>query len=189
MYFWIPKQEKDTFMNTIEIRKATLADLKTIQFIGATTFTETFAEVNTPEDIATYNQQSFNIEQLTTEINNPDSQYYLAFSGSEAVGYLKINFGKAQTEEGKENSLEIQRIYVLQAFHGKKLGQLLVDKAIAVAQEEAVDYIWLGVWEENHRALQFYNKNGFVVFDTHIFTLGNDQQTDLLMQLKITKKP
>jgi ribosomal protein S18 acetylase RimI-like enzyme len=189
VYFWIPKKEKDTSMNPIEIRKATIDDIKTIQFIGTTIFTETFAEVNTPEDIATYNQQSFNTEQLTSEINNPDSQFYLAFSETEPVGYLKINFGEAQTEKGKENSLEIQRIYVLQAFHGKKIGQLLVDKAIAVAQEEAVDYIWLGVWEENHIALQFYNKNGFVVFDTHIFTLGNEQQTDLLMQLKITKKP
>jgi ribosomal protein S18 acetylase RimI-like enzyme len=175
-------------MNPIEIRKATIADLETIQSISQKTFIETFAAVNTPENIDNYNQQSFNLEQLTSEINNPDSQYYLAFSESEAVGYLKINFGKAQTEEGKENSLEIQRIYVLQAFHGKKLGQLLVDKAIAVAQQTAVDYIWLGVWEENHRALQFYNKNGFVVFDKHIFTMGNDQQTDLLMQLKMTKK-
>ncbi|WP_348810975.1 GNAT family N-acetyltransferase [Flavobacterium maritimum] len=175
-------------MNPIEIRKATIADLETIQSISQKTFMETFAAVNTPENIDNYNQQSFNLEQLTSEINNPDSQYYLAFSESEAVGYLKINFGKAQTEEGKENSLEIQRIYVLQAFHGKKLGQLLVDKAIAVAQQTAVDYIWLGVWEENHRALQFYNKNGFVVFDKHIFTMGNDQQTDLLMQLKMTKK-
>lgn len=175
-------------MNTIEIRKATIADLETIQSISQKTFMETFAAVNTPENIDNYNQQSFNLEQLTSEINNPDSQYYLAFSESEAVGYLKINFGKAQTEEGKENSLEIQRIYVLQAFHGKKLGQLLVDKAIAVAQQTAVDYIWLGVWEENHKALQFYNKNGFVVFDKHIFTMGNDQQTDLLMQLKMTKK-
>ena len=175
-------------MNPIEIRKATIADLETIQSISQKTFMETFAAMNTPENIDNYNQQSFNLEQLTSEINNPDSQYYLAFSESEAVGYLKINFGKAQTEEGKENSLEIQRIYVLQAFHGKKLGQLLVDKAIAVAQQTAVDYIWLGVWEENHRALQFYNKNGFVVFDKHIFTMGNDQQTDLLMQLKMTKK-
>lgn len=175
-------------MNPIEIRKATIADLETIQSISQKTFIETFAAVNTPENIDNYNQQSFNLEQLTSEINNPDSQYYLAFSESEAVGYLKINFGKAQTEEDKENSLEIQRIYVLQAFHGKKLGQLLVDKAIAVAQQTAVDYIWLGVWEENHRALQFYNKNGFVVFDKHIFTMGNDQQTDLLMQLKMTKK-
>jgi GNAT superfamily N-acetyltransferase len=174
-------------MNPIAIKKATIEDLKTLQFISEKTFTETFAAVNTPENLANYIEQSFNSEQLSMEINNQNSQFYLAFSATEAVGYLKINFGDAQTETLTKNAIEIHRIYVLQAFHGKKVGQLFLDKVIAVAQQMAVDSIWLGVWEENHRALQFYTKNGFVAFDKHIFTLGDDVQTDLLMQLKITK--
>jgi GNAT superfamily N-acetyltransferase len=174
-------------MNPIAIKKVTIEDLKTLQFISEKTFTETFAAVNTPENLANYIEQSFNSEQLSMEINNQNSQFYLAFSATEAVGYLKINFGDAQTETLTKNAIEIHRIYVLQAFHGKKVGQLFLDKVIAVAQQMAVDSIWLGVWEENHRALQFYTKNGFVAFDKHIFTLGDDVQTDLLMQLKITK--
>jgi ribosomal protein S18 acetylase RimI-like enzyme len=64
---------------------------------------------------------------------------------------------------------------------------LLLNEAIKIGQESGVDSIWLGVWEENQRALQFYSKNGFVEFDKHIFTLGTDIQTDLLMKLQMNK--
>lgn len=169
----------------IEIKKAILSDLKIIQNISKQSFTETFAAINSPENMEKYLEESFNTTQLTSEISNPESPFYIAFWEKEPVGYLKLNFGNAQTESIKDNAIEIQRIYVLQAFHGKKIGQILLDEAIKIAHQEAVEYIWLGVWEENHRAIQFYTKNGFITFDKHIFTLGNDQQTDLLMKLNI----
>ena len=172
-------------MNPIEIKKATLSDLEVIQKISIQTFIETFAAVNTPENIANYIKDSLNTEQLTAELNNANSQFYVAYSNTEAVGYLKINFGDAQTETINKNALEVQRIYVLQNFHGKNIGQLLLDEVKNIAQSTNVEYIWLGVWEENHRALRFYAKNRFVVFYKHVFTLGNDEQTDLLMQLLI----
>ena len=175
-------------MSNIEIKKASLSDLEVLQIISIQTFSETFAEVNTPENIENYNRESFNLEKLTSEITNPNSQFFIAYSDSEPIGYLKINFGDAQTEILNDHALEIHRIYVLQAFHGKKVGQLLLDKAIDVAQQSTADYIWLGVWEENHRALQFYTKNGFITFDTHLFILGEEKQTDLLMKLEVNKK-
>ncbi|MFV5691919.1 GNAT family N-acetyltransferase [Flavobacterium sp. LT1R49] len=175
-------------MNPIEIRKATLSDLEAIQKIATQTFMETFAAVNTPENIANYVAENFNSEQVASELNNANSRFYLATSGNEILGYLKINFGDAQTETINKNALEVHRIYVSQAFHGKNVGQLLIDKVKKIGQETGVDYIWLGVWEENHRALRFYSKNGFVEFDKHVFILGNEEQTDLLMQLILNKK-
>ena len=172
-------------MNTIEIRKATVSDLETIQKISIQTFIETFAAVNTPENIADYIKNSLNTEQLTAELNNVNSKFYIAYSNDEVVGYLKINFGDAQTESINENALEVQRIYVLQNFHGKNIGQLLLDEVKKIAKNTDVDSVWLGVWEENHRALRFYTKNGFVVFDKHVFIMGNDEQTDLLMRFEI----
>ena len=172
-------------MNTIEIRKATVSDLETIQKISIQTFIETFAAVNTTENIADYIKNSLNTEQLTAELNNVNSQFYIAYSNDEVVGYLKINFGDAQTESINENALEVQRIYVLQNFHGKNIGQLLLDEVKKIAKNTDVDSVWLGVWEENHRALRFYTKNGFVVFDKHVFIMGNDEQTDLLMRFEI----
>jgi ribosomal protein S18 acetylase RimI-like enzyme len=175
-------------MSSIIIRKATISDLESIQEISKKTFIETFSEVNTPENMENYVLENFNSVQVALEINNPESAFYLATLDNENIGYLKLNFGNAQTEIFNKQSIEIHRIYVLKAFLGKKIGQLLLDEAIKIANKSGVNSIWLGVWEENDRALQFYSKNGFVEFDKHIFTLGNDIQTDLLMQLEINKK-
>jgi len=98
------------------------------------------------------------------------------------IGYIKLNVGEAQTDIKDNNALEIERIYVLKAFHGKKVGQLLYDTAIQIAMQEGVIYLWLGVWENNPRAISFYKKNGFAEFDKHVFMLGMDQQIDIMMK-------
>jgi ribosomal protein S18 acetylase RimI-like enzyme len=175
-------------MSEFEIRKANFCDLQTIKKIGIHTFIETFSDVNSPENISNYLKESFNTAQLTRELTNTESFFYLAYSDEKVIGYLKINFGKAQTEIIDLQALEIQRIYVLQEFQGKKVGQLFIDEVLNITNLHSVSFIWLGVWEENHKALAFYRKNDFSVFDKHVFTLGNDEQTDLLMKLKI-KKP
>ena len=100
-------------MNPITIRKATISDLETIQKISKQTFIETFAGVNTPENMENYALKNFNSEQLALEINNPESAFYLAILDSETIAYLKINFGSAQTEIRSIQAMEIQRIYVL----------------------------------------------------------------------------
>ena len=172
-------------MSVCTIRAISISDLAQLQKIGKTTFAETFTEHNTKEDLDKYLEESFSNEKLNSELNNPHSSFYFAEIENNVVGYLKINFGASQTELKDNEALEIERIYVLQAYHGKKIGQLLYNKAIEIAKEHKANYVWLGVWEENHRALQFYKKNGFVPFDTHIFKLGNDEQTDIMMKLAL----
>ncbi len=174
-------------MEDIQINKITLDDIDQLQKIGRQTFYETFSEYNSEENMQTYLDEKFSKEKLTEELTNKNSEFYFAVLDNNAIGYLKINFGESQTELQDDKSVEIERIYVSKEFHGKKVGQLLYEKAIQTAQEKNADYVWLGVWEENHRALSFYKKNGFVEFDKHIFRLGNDEQTDIMMKLKLTE--
>jgi ribosomal protein S18 acetylase RimI-like enzyme len=172
-------------MESIRIEKVTIADIEKLQNIGRQTFLETFSLPNTEENMNSYLSSSFAFDKLKNEIENPDSKFFFAVLNDEVIGYLKINSGKAQTELKEDNALEIERIYVSREFLGKKVGQLLYNTALQIAQERKVGYVWLGVWEENHRALAFYKKNGFVEFDKHIFKLGNDPQTDIMMKLII----
>lgn len=169
-------------MENITILGVTLNDIEQLQIIGRETFSETFSSSNTKENMAKYLADGFSIEKLTEELNNEHSEFYFAVIDDEVVGYLKLNFGSSQTEIQDSISLEIERIYVLQEYHGKKVGQVLYEKAIQVAEDKRVDYVWLGVWEENPRAIRFYQKNGFVEFDKRIFRLGDDEQTDLMMK-------
>jgi ribosomal protein S18 acetylase RimI-like enzyme len=172
-------------MANIEIKKATLNDIDQLQKIGRQTFQETFSESNSEENMKNYLEEGFSNEKLTAELNDVNSEFYFATLDNEVIGYLKINFGESQTELKDSNALEIERIYVSKEFHGKSIGQLLYDKAIQIAKLKNADYVWLGVWEENPRAISFYKKNGFVEFDKHIFKLGNDEQTDIMMKLKL----
>jgi ribosomal protein S18 acetylase RimI-like enzyme len=167
---------------SIQIKKASIKDLETLQNLGRETFYETFSAYNSEEEMQNYLDKSFASEKLTAEINHPESHFFIAWEEDVPVGYLKVNSGKAQTELQDETSLEIERIYVKSSYHGKKVGQILYEKALETAQEENKEYLWLGVWEENLRAVNFYKKNGFVQFDTHIFKLGNEEQTDLMMK-------
>ena len=172
-------------MTEIEITKVTLNDIDRLQKIGKQTFYETFAAGNTEENMTKYLDEGFSAEKLTTELNDNNAEFYFATLDDNVIGYLKLNFGQSQTELQDDKGLEIERIYVLKDFHGKKVGQLLFDKAITIAKEQQVAYVWLGVWEENKRALQFYTKNGFVEFDQHVFVLGDEAQTDIMMKLEL----
>ena len=170
-------------MNDVVIQPVGLADINALQAISKITFSQTFSQHNSQEDMDAYLSTSYSVEKLTAEINNPNSEFYFAIDDNNVVGYLKINTGDAQTEKQDLAAFEIERIYVDSAYLGKKIGQLLFNKAVALAKEKNKSYVWLGVWEENHRALAFYQKNGFVPFDKHIFKLGNDEQTDIMMKL------
>jgi len=172
-------------MINIEIKKVTADNITQLQRIGRQTFYETFSAGNTGENMTKYLEESFSDERLTLELNNTDSEFYFAELENDILGYLKLNFGQSQTELMDGRGLEIERIYVLKEFHGKNVGQILYEKAIQIARQKNADYVWLGVWEENPRAISFYKKNGFVEFDKHIFRLGNDEQTDIMMKLKL----
>ena len=171
-------------MININIVAVTVNEISQLQDISRQTFYESFSSVNTEENMTQYLAEAYSLDKLTDELNNQNSSFYFAVVNDKIIGYLKLNFGNSQTELKQDNALEIERIYVLQEFHGKNIGQLLFEKAMELGIQKKADYVWLGVWEENPRAISFYKKNGFVEFDKHIFRLGDDEQTDIMMKLQ-----
>jgi len=172
-------------MKQIIINKAQLSDLPALQQISRKTFYETFAAQNTEENMTRFLDEFYATEKLTQELTDPNTDFFFAWLDNKMIGYLKINRGIAQTELKNENGLEIERIYVLKEYQGNNLGRMLFDKALEIAREMNADYLWLGVWEENKKAIRFYEKNGLVAFDKHQFTLGDDIQTDIMMKLSL----
>lgn len=169
----------------IRITKISVADLEVVRNLSIQTFYESFAPMNTAADMKKYMDDSFSIEKMTAQLSDPFSEWYIASIEQQPVGYLKINFGSSQTERSHMNAVEIERIYVLKEFHGKKIGQQLFDTALTIAKNKNAPYLWLGVWEHNQSALAFYTKNGLVPFDKHLFMLGEDKQTDILMKREL----
>lgn len=177
-------------MNThpIHIVQATTKDLLAVQQIAIATFTETFSAFNTQTNMKKYVQEKLNEKQLLSELANPDSLFFIARDSVMTVGYLKLNTGKAQTELQDDKAIEIERIYVKASYHGQQVGQILYEKAMEIAKTLKKEFIWLAVWEENPRAIRFYEKNGFAPFDKHTFTLGDETQTDIMMKKSIANE-
>lgn len=171
--------------NTIYITGVEEKDLDALRTISIETFTETFREHNTEEDMRKYVSENLSPERLRQELNTAGSRFYFMHHGHELAGYMKLNSGAAQTVEGKTATLEIERIYVPGKFHGQQMGKSLLQHAIAVAKEAAYHTIWLGVWERNSKAIAFYERNGFVKTGSHDFVLGDDVQTDYIMELSL----
>ena len=166
----------------IFIKDVNISDLSILKQISINTFIETFSKDNTPEDTQKYIDTNFTDEKILSEINTNGSKFFLAFMDENPAAYLKLNTGEAQTEKQGKDSMEIQRIYVLSKFKGKRIGSLLIEKAEEEAKKMNIKRIWLGVWEHNDAALGFYYKKGFKRFSEHIFMFGNDPQTDFLLE-------
>lgn len=166
----------------VNIREASNAELETLQQISKSTFAETFSIHNSEENMRKYLRDNLSLEKLGEEMRNPKSSFYFVEMKGTVVGYLKLNVGVAQNEWKEDSGMEIERIYVLKEYQGHKIGQILFEKAISMARSMKMQYVWLGVWEKNERAIAFYTKNGFKVVGQHLFKLGDDVQMDYMMK-------
>lgn len=129
-----------------------------------------------------YLNEAFNMKKLRIELSNADSSFYFLYSDSDLAGYLKLNEASAQTDIHDRQSLEIERIYIAKEFQGKGLGHYLMDRAIELANSRKKQYVWLGVWEKNKKAIRFYKTSGFYEIGTHSFVMGEDEQTDYILR-------
>lgn len=164
------------------LTKCSENDVDELQQIARETFNDTFFSYIPKEDIDYYFATALSKETLLSEIANTFSTFYFANKNGEIIGYMKVNEAPAQTELNDIDSLELQRIYLRKHRLGNREGQYLLDHAINIAKEKQKDYLWLGVWENNFRALNFYKRNGFYPFSEHFFVTGNDKSRDILMR-------
>ena len=168
-------------------RQCTMKDLSVLQSFSRKTFFETFADVNTTENMTAYLDKAFAPEKLRMELSDTAAAFYFLYWNGSLAGYLKLNEAAAQTDIHDEQSLEIERIYVCKDFQGAGAGRYLMDKAVGIAVQRKKKYIWLGVWEKNEKALHFYRRCGFYQTGTHTFVLGDDMQTDYIMRKDLEK--
>ena len=166
----------------LSIREATIEDAPLIADISRQTFSETFAPDNTKEDMHKFMSEQFTKGRLMLEVGKPEHLFLLAYVNNEVAGYVKLREGKTHEELAGIKSLEVARLYSMNHFIGKGVGKALMQKSIDIAIEKAKEVIWLGVWEHNQRAINFYEKWGFKKFGEQVFLLGTDLQKDWLMK-------
>jgi ribosomal protein S18 acetylase RimI-like enzyme len=168
----------------VYIKKATEKDVGLLLDLSAQTFHQAFGTQNSCDNMSAYMASAFSEEQLLEEIKSPHSLFLMAYiPGEQApVGYTKLRMGKTPRELKDARTIEIHRIYVVQEMIGRGVGKALMESCLEFAQRHNYEVIWLGVWERNIRAIDFYKKWGFKKFSSYIFRLGTEDQTDYLMK-------
>lgn len=165
----------------MKIVKVTTDDIKELQTISFRTFDDTFREMNHPDNLKDYLNKAFTYDKLQRELEHPNSYFYFLYDNDEVVGYLKLNVGSAQTEDIASDSLEIERLYILKNYQNYGYGKKLMNFAINFAVDENKKSVWLGVWEKNKKAIEFYKHSGFKKVTEHKFQMGDETQTDIIM--------
>lgn len=172
-------------MGNISIEPVLLDELSVLAQIGEKTFRQTFASSNEPKNFEAYLDKAFSQKQLLLEIENPEASFTFAKVDGKVVGYLKTNRARAQSDKVEGKTLEIERIYVDADAQGLGLGKALFEHALEEAKAIGADAVWLGVWEDNPNAIEFYARQGFREFGEHEFRIGKEVQRDIMMRLEL----
>jgi ribosomal protein S18 acetylase RimI-like enzyme len=167
------------------IRLANREDAILIADMSRQTFYDTFAAANTKADMDLFLKEQFTRGKLMLEVGKPDLTFMIAYDGELPVGYVKLRDGKKPEGIEQQSALEIARLYSVTSMIGKGVGKLLMEKSIEVARAMQKEVVWLGVWEKNQRAIDFYHRFGFEKFSQCNFLLGNDLQRDWLMKKEL----
>lgn len=170
----------------IRISIAGAGEAALIADLSRRTFVDTFGPYNSPENMEQFLRQQFSRLSLEEQVGAPHNTFLLASMADQIVGYARLYEGQDLPRElAGTPAIEVSRIYAEQFALGRGVGKALMEACIHLAREAGKDWIWLGVWEQNHRAVAFYEKMGFEIFGRHIFLLGQDVQHDWLMKRKL----
>lgn len=164
----------------IYIRKVKTDEAAELAKLSAELFAETFAEFNSAEDMKLYLDESFAVDKIQKELADPNTSNFYADKNSMPIGCMKLILNNASFTGVK--SAELSRLYVSKNHHKQKVGASLMQFAIDFALENQAEKLWLGVWEHNQKAINFYKSWGFIKTGTLDFKLGNDLQVDWLME-------
>lgn len=168
----------------LQIRPARLEDAEPLAALAAQSFRDAFASENSAEDIEAYVSESFSSERLRAELLDDKNTFLIAFSrkASAPDGYAKLRSGEPDPSVTGPDSIELHRLYVDRNAIGSGVGAALMRASFEAARRDGRKTLWLGVWEKNLRAIAFYERWGFETVGEHVFRLGSDDQTDLIMQ-------
>ena len=155
----------------IKIVKTTVKDAFLLSKLSVETFLPAHGHAASKEIMDNYIANNFNEENFVKELSNPNYQYHLIYYKNEIAGFSKVIFNTENENLEHKNVTKMERLYLKKEFYNLKLGQELMDFNIKLCEENKQSGVWLYVWVENHKAINFYKKVGFTQAATYNFPL------------------
>jgi diamine N-acetyltransferase len=171
--------------STPSIRIAVAADAEMLTEFARRIFYDAFAQMNSPENMEAYMSQNFTLQKFSDQLADPGATFLIAEIEATPVAFAKLYDAEVPDCVGGFAPVEIERFYVDRQFHGMGVAQTLMQACFDRARQSGHGTVYLGVWDNNHRAIAFYRKCGFDVVGSHAFQLGNETQNDLLMERRL----
>lgn len=170
----------------VTIRRAVESDAGPLAQLAELTFRQAFATDNSDADMSLHCETSFGTKIQRAEILDANTVFVLAVSEGAMIGFGQLRLSSPKDCVPGDVPAELYRIYVLSDWHGSGAAQSIMSAALDVAVANGSDAVWLGVWEHNDKAINFYRKHGFGVVGEHEFRLGDDVQRDLVLAADLT---
>lgn len=170
---------------SIKIVRAGLEDALDILELSRKTFIETYFEVSDKSEVLKYLDTYITLHRIKEDLQNQSILFYIARKGLQSIGFLKLEENKVPKGIVDKKCLLLDKLYVLQEFHGKSIGKELMNIAKDYAKTNHFQVIWLQVWQKNAKAIQFYQHAGFVVYETCLFDYYESPEQDFLLRFDL----
>lgn len=164
------------------VRRGTPADAAELSRLAARLFEQTYAHSVPRGELEDHLASDFSAAKQEGELEDQDIATLIVVGDSGLVGFAQLRRAELPVAAAKPANVELWRIYVDSQHHGSGMGRTLLAAAGEEARAFGATGVWLGVWEQNPRAIAFYTKHGFDVVGAHNFTVGAEVQTDLIMR-------
>lgn len=118
-----------------------------------------------------YVDKAFSVDACRAELADGHNVFYAIFYNNQPAGYSKIVFNSPHPAVKAQPVTKLERLYLLNGFHGLGLGHRLLEQAIGLSKAQGDRGLWLNVWKKNERAIRFYGKQGFQTVGESEFVL------------------
>ncbi|MEV6555175.1 GNAT family N-acetyltransferase [Nocardia sp. NPDC051756] len=172
----------------VTVDRAGLWDAEELSDVAAATFPLACPPEATADDIDIFITEALSGERFGEYLSDPAVTVLKAVAGDEIVGYAMLIEGDpadpaVAAAVGLRPAVEINKMYVMPGHQGTGVSTALMYACLERAREGGFAAVWLGVNQENSRAVRFYSKHGFSTVGTKTNTVGNQRHDDYLMRL------
>ncbi len=168
----------------LAIRKANLDDVNLISVLAGVTFYEAYFETDEQKDIADYIVENYSVEQIKSELIDENSIFFIAELDGKAIGFAKLRENSIPECLEGENTIELHRIYLVERVWRNGIGRTLVEKCLYESKKKGFDSMWLGTWNVNVKAQNFYKGLGFSHAGEYQYYYADKLTTNLVFKKK-----
>ena len=176
-----------TQIEDIKIGHGSVVDAAELAAFAGRTFEEAFAANNNPDHLQAHLVATYGPTQQAAELADPSVVTILARLGQELVAYAQVRQSSPPPCVDHAAPVELHRFYLDSRVHGTGLASRLMRAVHRASEELQGKHIWLGVWEQNPRAIAFYKRELFVDVGTTYFMVGPDKQTDRVLVAELQR--